>query len=73
MEHALIGLFPLHVMCDRFDIGGLSTNYHEDTQEATVFIYDAYEGGIGITQNAVDVFVDLLKSTRDLLKNCKLS
>ena len=29
-EHALIGLFPLHVMCDRFDIGGLSTNYHED-------------------------------------------
>lgn len=69
-EHALIGLFPLHVMCDRFDIGGLSTNYHEDTQEATVFIYDAYEGGIGITQKAVDVFVDLLKSTRDLLKNC---
>ena len=57
-------------MCDRFDIGGLSTNYHEDTQEATVFIYDAYEGGIGITQKAVDVFVDLLKSTRDLLKNC---
>lgn len=69
-EHALIGLFPLHVMCDRFDIGGLSTNYHEDTQEATIFIYDAYEGGIGITQKAVDVFVDLLKSTRDLLKNC---
>lgn len=63
-EHALIGLFPLHVMCDRFDIGGLSTNYHEDTQEATIFIYDAYEGGIGITQKAVDVFVDLLKSTR---------
>lgn len=51
-------------MCDRFDIGGLSTNYHEDTQEATIFIYDAYEGGIGITQKAVDVFVDLLKSTR---------
>ena len=69
-EHALLGLFPLHVMCDRFDIGGLSTNYHEDTQEATIFIYDAYEGGIGITQKAVDVFVDLLKSTRDLLKNC---
>ena len=69
-EHALIGLFPLHTMCDRFDIGGLSTNYHEDTQEATIFIYDGYEGGIGITQKAVDVFVDLLKSTIDLLENC---
>ncbi|MDO5860067.1 DEAD/DEAH box helicase [Methanobrevibacter sp.] len=69
-EHALIGLFPLHTMCDRFDIGGLSTNYHEDTQEATIFIYDGYEGGIGITQKAVDVFIDLLKSTLDLLNNC---
>ena len=49
-EHALIGLFPLHTMCDRFDIGGLSTNYHEDTQEATIFIYDGYEGGIGICE-----------------------
>lgn len=69
-EHALIGLFPLHTMCDRFDIGGLSTNYHEDTQEATIFIYDGYEGGIGITEKAVEVFVDLLKSTLDLLNNC---
>ena len=69
-EHALIGLFPLHTMCDRFDIGGLSTNYHEDTQEATIFIYDGYEGGIGITEKAVDVFVDLVKSTLDLLNNC---
>ena len=71
VEHALIGLFPLHTMCDRFDIGGLSTNYHEDTQEATIFIYDGYEGGIGITEKAVDVFVDLLNSTIDLLNNCK--
>ena len=69
-EHALIGLFPLHTMCDRFDIGGLSTNFHEDTQEATIFIYDGYEGGIGITEKAVDVFVDLLDSTIDLLNNC---
>ena len=69
-EHALIGLFPLHTMCDRFDIGGLSTNYHEDTQEATIFIYDGYEGGIGICEKAVDVFVELLDSTIDLLNNC---
>ena len=69
-EHALIGLFPLHTMCDRFDIGGLSTNYHEDTQEATIFIYDGYEGGIGICEKAVDVFVELLNSTIDLLNNC---
>lgn len=71
VEHALIGLFPLHVMCDRFDIGGLSTNYHEDTQEATIFIYDAYEGGIGICEKAIEVFKDLSESTENLIKTCK--
>jgi DEAD/DEAH box helicase domain-containing protein len=70
-EHALIGLFPLHTMCDRFDIGGMSTNYHDDTQEATIFIYDAYEGGIGITEKAIDVFYDLVKSTKQLLDTCE--
>jgi DEAD/DEAH box helicase domain-containing protein len=71
VEHALIGLFPLHVMCDRFDIGGLSTNYHEDTEEATIFIYDAYEGGIGICEKAIEVFKDLTESTEKLIKTCK--
>ena len=70
-EHALIGLFPLHVMCDRFDIGCLSTNYHEDTQEASIFIYDAYEGGIGICEKAIDVFSKLTDSTRNLLNTCE--
>lgn len=71
VEHGLIGLFPLHVMCDRFDIGGLSTNYHEDTQEATIFIYDAYEGGIGICEKAIEVFNQLVQSTKDLIDNCQ--
>lgn len=72
-EHALIGLFPLQVMCDRFDIGGMSTAYHADTQEATIFIYDGYEGGIGICEKAVDVFVELLKATLNLIKECSCS
>ena len=70
-EHALISLFPLQVMCDRFDIGGLSTPYHKDTQEATIFIYDAYEGGIGLTEKALEVFERLVKSTKLLIENCQ--
>ncbi len=70
-EHALIALFPLHVMCDRFDIGGLSTPYHPDTQEPTIFIYDAYEGGIGLAEKALEVFEELVGSTRALVDNCQ--
>ncbi|WP_461461989.1 DEAD/DEAH box helicase [Methanobrevibacter sp.] len=70
-EHGLIGLFPLHTMCDRFDIGGMSTNYHKDTEAATIFIYDAFEGGIGISEKAIDVFYELVKSTKQLLDTCE--
>ncbi|MDR2623377.1 MAG: DEAD/DEAH box helicase [Methanobrevibacter sp.] len=70
LEHGLIGLYPLHVMCDRFDIGGLSTNHHDYTQKPTIFIYDAYEGGIGINEKAIEVFEELIKSSSKLLENC---
>lgn len=69
-EHALIALFPLHVMCDRMDIGGLSTPYHPDTQAPSIFIYDAHEGGIGLAEKAIQVFEELLKSTRELIDSC---
>lgn len=70
-EHALIAMFPLLVLCDRFDIGGLSTSYHPQTGKATIFIYDAYEGGIGLAEKAAEVMEDLVEVTRDMVKDCK--
>ena len=49
-EHAQIAVLPLLAMCDRWDIGGLSTNLHPQTGGPTIFIYDGHPGGIGITR-----------------------
>ena len=60
-EHAQIAVLPLLAMCDRWDIGGLSTNLHPQTGGPTIFIYDGHPGGIGITRRgflAFDALVD---------------
>ena len=49
-EHAQIAVLPLIAMCDRWDIGGLSTNFHPQTGAPTIFIYDGHPGGIGIAR-----------------------
>lgn len=69
-EHALIAMFPLLVLCDRYDIGGLSTTYHPETGKATIFIHDAYENGIGLTEKAVELMEKLIEVTCDMVKKC---
>ncbi|HOT23231.1 MAG TPA: DEAD/DEAH box helicase [Thermoleophilia bacterium] len=69
-EHGLIALLPLYAMCDRWDIGGLSTPWHWQTDRATVFIYDGYPGGIGLSKRGFEAFEDLAGDTLRLIAAC---
>ncbi len=69
-EHALIALLPLFAMCDRWDIGGLSTNVHFQTGAPTVFVYDGHPGGVGIAERGYEVFGDWVADTAKLLAGC---
>ena len=67
-EHALIALLPLFAMCDRWDIGGLSTNVHFQTGAPTVFVYDGHPGGVGIAERGYAVFGDWVADTAKLAR-----
>ena len=70
-EHAMIAMSPIFAMCDRWDIGGLSTPLHPDTGEPTIFIYDGFEGGIGISETLYSKIKPLWEKTLQLIENCE--
>ncbi|MFA4860324.1 DEAD/DEAH box helicase [Methanoregula sp.] len=70
-EHALIALMPLYVVCDRWDIGGLSSPSFGDAGKPTVFVYDAFEGGIGLAEKAYELLPALFASAHELVRDCR--
>jgi DEAD/DEAH box helicase domain-containing protein len=70
LEHGQIAVLPLIAMCDRWDIGGLSTNAHPQTGGPTIFIYDGHPGGVGITRRGYDRFDHLVADARRLIGEC---
>lgn len=69
-EHAGIALMPLMAICDRWDIGGISTPWHPQLGGPAIFIYEAYPGGAGISPVAYESGRDHLAATRDAVRDC---
>ncbi len=69
-EHAAIGVLPLFALCDRNDIGGVSTPLHPDTGQPQIFIYDGHPGGIGIAKEGYRRIQDLWATTLRAIAEC---
>ena len=73
LEHAAIGVLPLFALCDRNDIGGVSTPMHADTGEPQVFIYDGHPGGVGIAEHGYAIVDELLRTALAAIEECPCS
>jgi DEAD/DEAH box helicase domain-containing protein len=72
-EHAAIGLLPLVATCDRWDVGGVSTPMHPDTGACTIFVYDGYPGGAGISERGYRDAERWLTATLEAITQCPCS
>ncbi|HDL98033.1 MAG TPA: DEAD/DEAH box helicase [Desulfobacteraceae bacterium] len=70
LEHAMIAMLPLFVLCDRNDIGGISHPWHEQLGQAAIFIYDGYSGGVGLTGKGFSLIRQLMDKTLDAVRDC---
>ncbi|MCQ1999666.1 DEAD/DEAH box helicase [Arthrobacter zhaoxinii] len=70
-EHASIGMLPLVATSDRWDIGGVSTALHADTEKPTIFVYDGHPGGAGFAERGYEAARIWLAATRDAIRACE--
>lgn len=70
VEHTAIACIPLFALCDRGDIGGLSYSFYPEFKQPAIFIYDGYEGGIGLTKRVMEMIGDWLKATLKIIDEC---
>ncbi|HSL39255.1 MAG TPA: Zn-binding domain-containing protein, partial [Desulforhopalus sp.] len=70
LEHALIALLPLFILCDSSDLGGISCPMHPQTEKATIFVYDGHPGGIGLSREAYQLMDKLLGQAYRTVESC---
>lgn len=70
VEHAIIAISPTLAQISRWDLGGVSIDFDPIKQQPVIYIYDAYKGGIGISELLYHNIKQLLKLTYKLIKSC---
>jgi DEAD/DEAH box helicase domain-containing protein len=70
LENALTSIYSIFAMNDRRDIDSSSNNFHYQTLSPTIFIFDAYEGGLGYAEVGYDRILELLDHAYKNIKNC---
>ncbi|MDQ3145397.1 MAG: DEAD/DEAH box helicase [Actinomycetota bacterium] len=70
VEHAAIGILPLFTICDRWDVGGVSTALQIDTGKPTIVVYDGHPGGSGIAELGYAAGLRHLSATLEVLRAC---
>ncbi|HEX7063634.1 MAG TPA: DEAD/DEAH box helicase [Bacillales bacterium] len=77
IEHGLIGIAnvlrttaPLFVMCDSSDLHVTPQVKAVHSGQPTIFLYDRYPGGIGLSENVYQSMGKLLQEAKALIQRC---
>jgi DEAD/DEAH box helicase domain-containing protein len=68
LKNVLINILPLHVMCDRQDIGGLVES--SNVGRPAIFLYDRYNGGLGFCEKAYGLLRRIMEDVLRIIEDC---
>jgi len=78
LEQGLIGtaqalkhIIPLFVMCDPQDVHVIPQVKASHNEKPTIFFYDRYPGGIGLSEKVFHGIKEIMEETKDMVENCQ--
>jgi DEAD/DEAH box helicase domain-containing protein len=70
IANVLVRIAPLHLMCDPQDIRVVPQVRAMHNKKPTIFFYDSYPGGIGLSERLFEVHGELLNEAKAILASC---
>ncbi|RDZ16438.1 ATP-dependent helicase [Priestia megaterium] len=70
VANAIQSIAPLMVMCDPSDLHVVPQIKAVHNEQPTIFLYDRYPGGIGLSNKVYEQMNDVLSQTNQLIVNC---
>jgi DEAD/DEAH box helicase domain-containing protein len=70
ISYTLQNLIPLYIMCDRNDISVVPMVRAPFSNKPTIYIYDKYPGGVGLSKKVYNIDTMLLKIVSNHIKSC---
>jgi DEAD/DEAH box helicase domain-containing protein len=70
IAYTLNNLIPIYIMCDITDISVVPMVRAPFSQKPTIYIYDKYQGGIGLSKKLFDIDRAVLKAVYEHITQC---
>ncbi len=70
ISYTLKNLIPLYIMCDVNDISVVPMVRAPFSHKPTIYVYDKYQGGIGLSKKIFEIDREVLKGVRDHIRQC---
>ncbi|WP_284639918.1 DEAD/DEAH box helicase [Paenibacillus silviterrae] len=70
LSNVLVHIAPIYLMCDPHDIRVVPQVKAVHNKKPTIFFYDRYPGGVGLSERLYEVHGELLKEAKRLISSC---
>ncbi len=73
VANVMNNVVPLYVLCDPRDVGVVANLRDPHTGAPTLFVYDKYPGGTGLSRKVFEIYTTIFRAALEIVETCQCS